>query len=68
MFVKLFSPVVRHIVLTTGYRGVSYVRDFLAAPSVPAFVSTEERCIISKDALGSLLNRLGIFRHPEKRF
>ena len=49
-----------------GYRVLSYLDDFLLAPSVAGVVSSPHHCLLASHFVEDLLHRLGLLRHASK--
>lgn len=48
-----------------GYRVLSYIDDFLVAPSVGRAASGAD-CCMARELIGGLMRDLGLARHPTK--
>lgn len=64
-FTQLMVVFVREL-RRVGYRVLSYLDDFLIAPSKWGITSTSEHCQVASRYIDGLLERLGLRRHPEK--
>lgn len=65
-FTKMMRPLVQYLREKKGYRVMSYIDDFAAAPSPHGTVATAEDCRAAGASLDALFARLGVIRHTSK--
>jgi hypothetical protein len=63
---QLMISMVRWMRISCGYRVLTYLDDFLIAPTALGVVSTAEDCKVSTKRIDQLLAELGLRRHQEK--
>lgn len=64
-FTQLVAPFVRKL-RECGYRVLSYIDDFLVAPSPHGTVATPADCVRARRRIDALMSALGLVRHPTK--
>lgn len=64
-FTRMMAHLVQHLRSSLGYRVLSYIDDFLLAPSPKGIIASARACRRAAVKVDAVLKDLGITRHPD---